>query len=72
VGRVWNVNEADDGVRTQRCGKPRPFLQCERGLLIENHDGPILLRLVEQFGCVERALASTAAAIAVDVDSHAV
>jgi hypothetical protein len=65
-------DEADDGVRAQGCGETRLLLEGGRGLLIEDDDGAVLFRLVEEFGCVQRALAGAAATVAVHLDSHAV
>lgn len=64
--------EADDGVRAQGCGETCLPVEGGRGLLIEDDDGAVLLRLVKQFGCVQGALAGAAAAVAVHPDSHAV
>lgn len=41
-------------------------------MLAEDDDGAVLFGLVEQFGCVQCALAGAAASVAVDLDFHAV
>jgi hypothetical protein len=62
--------DADDAVRAQMLGQVGPLVQLGRGLVIQDDDHAVLLGLVEEFRCVKRTLAGSAAAAPVHSDTH--